>query len=309
MAKRAVLLLAGPTAVGKTEIGIEIAELLNGEIVSADARQVYQSLDIGTAKPTLEQRQRARHHLIDICTPAEQYSAARFLADAQAAIADIHSRGKTAIVVGGTGLYFKVLTDGLFEAPPISDETKVAVDALAAGGNEALITFLQSRDPVTLDRIDRRNTARLRRAAEFHMETGASLAETWRQSPRNSLPYRWFNVVVARPRPELYERAQERVDAMLRSGWLGEVQGLMKKCDFALPAFDAVGYRELEAVVLNKVTLEEGRYGIVERTRQYIKRQLTWFRHQGQWRAVGVEPDVSSKIASGFAAFAENKSA
>ena len=107
----------------------------------------------------------------------------------------------------------------------------------------------------------------------------------------------------------MHERAERRIDAMLRSGWLGEVQGLREKYDFALPAFNAVGYRELEAVVLNKVTLEEGRYRIVERTRQYMKRQFTWFRHQGQWQAFDVEPGVSAKIALGFAAFAENKSA
>lgn len=305
-----VLLLAGATAVGKTAIALEIAERIGGEIVSADARQIYRYLDIGTAKPTASEQRRIRHHLIDICEPDDRYSAARFRDDAHAAIRGIHTRGKHALVVGGTGLYFKAIAEGLFEAPDTGPEVRAEVDRLVEHrGLEGLRSYLADSDPATLAEIDPGNPARLRRAVEFHLQTGMSLVEARRATTPNPLPYRWMMIQLTRPREELRTRIEARVDEMLAKGWQDEVRQLRTKFDFRLPAFNAVGYRELEAVENNKVTPETGRKRIVERTRQYAKRQLTWFRNQGGWRPLAVKDGLSAKIALGLEKNADDKSA
>jgi tRNA dimethylallyltransferase len=301
-ARPAVLLLAGPTAAGKTATAIDLALELDGEIISADARQVYRHLDIGTAKPTAEQLAAIPHHVIDICEPEERYSAARFLNDAGAALADIHARGKQAIVTGGTGLYFRALREGLFPAPDIAPETRDEVDVMwAAGGRDALTRYLNQQDPRTLDAIDQRNPARLRRAVEFHLQTGRSLEESRRADPGRGLDYGFFAVALAVPRPQLYERITHRVDHLLAAGWLEETRSLAERYDFDWPAFNAVGYRELYSVVQHKVTLSDAREQIIQRTRNYAKRQLTWFTRQGQWLWISAGSGVTSKIALALA--------
>jgi tRNA dimethylallyltransferase len=306
----AVLLLAGPTAVGKTEIALQLASLLNAEIVSADARQLYKYLDIGSAKPTRAQQEAVPHHLIDICEPEEAYSAARFAADATAAIADIHRRGRQAIVAGGTGLYLKALQEGLFEAPEVTPETRDQVDSMVqSAGNRELVSYLKQHDPQTLAGLDRQNEARLRRAVEFHLQTHESLVESQQSGLTLGADFRFLSVFLARPRLQVYARVEDRVDQMLQAGWLEEVRNLLERFEFSLPAFNAVGYHELESVVRQDVTLDDARTRIVQRTRRYVKRQLTWFTHQGQWIWMSVENGVTVKIASAFGDFTENKSA
>jgi tRNA dimethylallyltransferase len=308
----AVLLLGGPTGVGKTRVALELAALLNGGIVSCDARQVYCGLDIGTAKPTPAERRQVPHHLVDICAPSERYSAARFARDARAAIAEIHRRGLCPLVVGGTGLYFRALAEGLFSAPETSDVVRRAVDQLyAAEGKTGLIAYLDRHDRPTLEGVDRANPARLRRAVEYHMETGGSLARdrTRRSGEGRTVAFRCYRVALVRPREQLDRMLEARLEAMLAAGWLEEAAGLAKRYDFSLPAFDAVGYRELYAVVQHRLTLEDARPAILLRTRRYAKRQSTWFRHQCGFEQVPAGNEVTVKIASGFTRFAENKSA
>ncbi len=295
---------------GKTAVALDLANHLNAEVVSADARQVYRGLNIGTAKPTLAERARVTHHLIDLVDPPERYSAARFLADAEAALRGIMEKGRRAMVVGGTGLYFKALREGLFEAPETAPEVRERVDRLVeAGGREALAAYLERHDPGTLAQLDPANTARLRRAVEFHLMTDESLAARRLTTPGRKSPFRYFPVVLVRPREELYARIERRVEDMLQAGWVDEVRGLSESWDFSQPAFEAVGYRDLYDVVRERVSMTNAAQRIITKTRQYAKRQLTWFSHQGDWLWVSPENDVTLKIASGLLSFAENKSA
>ena len=305
-----VLLLAGPTGVGKSAVAMELAARWGAEIVSADARQLYRGLDIGTAKPTAEDRQLVPHHLLDLLDPSERYSAARFLADAQTALCGIQERGRRAIVVGGTGLYLKALREGLFEAPETSPEVREQVDEMyARDGKAGLAEYLRQADPATLAALDVSNPARLRRAVEYHLMTAESLHAARSARPGSDSPFTFYPVILSRPRAELYSRIEDRIARMLSLGWLEEVRTLSDSWDFGLPAFDAVGYRELYDVVLKRVTFDSAVAEIVRKTRRYAKRQMTWFSHQGAWIPVSLENDVTSKISSGLEVFAENKSA
>jgi tRNA dimethylallyltransferase len=305
-----VLILAGPTGVGKSALAQRLAEEWNAEIVSADARQVYRELDVGTAKPSKADRARVPHHLIDTCSPGERYSAAQFVRDARAALTDIAGRGRRSIVVGGTGLYLKALREGLFEAPEISPETRDrAEQLLERHGKEGLKSYLSSHDPETLAAIDDENTARLRRAVEFHLQTDESLELVRRESVSKETAGAFYPVVLVRPRAQLYDIIELRTDTMLRAGWLEEVEDLARRWTFDEPAFDAVGYRELYRVGREEITLSDARQSIIARTRRYAKRQLTWFSHQGTWVWMSPEKEVTAKITSGLVHFAENKSA
>lgn len=308
--KPAVLLLGGPTGAGKTAVAMELAPLLDAEIVSADARQVYRYLDIGTAKPTSDERARVAHHLLDLCLPDERYSAARFARDAKVALREIHGRGRRAIVTGGTGLYFRALTAGLFEAPETTKRTRDWVSELyGEEGIQGLRAYLALHDPATLSAIDTDNPARMRRAVEYHRQNGSSLAldrERFVSAPGD---YRWYPLALTHPRAALEKRLAARLARMLECGWLGEVADLASRYDFSLPAFDAVGYRELYAVNKQELNILEAQERILLRTRQYAKRQVTWFRHQGAFSEVPAQTGVTAKIALGFRRFAENKSA
>jgi tRNA dimethylallyltransferase len=305
-----VLLLAGPTGVGKSDVALQLAESWSAEIVSADARQVYRGLDVGTAKPTSAQRSTIPHHLIDLLDPDERYSAARFCADARKALREIRSRGRRALVVGGTGLYFKALTEGIFKAPETSPEVREQVDQLLqAGGKAALVDYLSRFDPETLVAIDSANPARLRRAVEFHLLTQESLVAARQEPLEPNADFDFYPVVLVRPRAELYKRIEDRVHAMMAAGFLEEVESLAKRWDFSQPAFDSVGYRELYGVVKQALRLEDAVQETIRRSRQYAKRQTTWFSHQGRWIWMSPENGVTLKITSGLAAFAENKNA
>ena len=305
-----MLILAGPTGSGKSDLALELATLWQAEIVSADARQVYRGLDIGTAKPSLAQQRLVPHHLLDILNPDSRYSAARFRLDATSALEGIMRRGRRAIVVGGTGLYLKALREGLFDAPETSPEVREQVDEiLNRGGRSSLVEYLAKFDPHTLASLDLLNQARLRRAVEYHLMTQESMALAREACPQPDSAYSYYAVVLLRSRAELYERIAVRTQDMLAAGWLEEVRALTERWDISLPAFDAVGYRELYDVINQRISLEEAKSRITARTRHYAKRQTTWFSHQGQWVWMSPDAGVTSKITSGLAAFAENKSA
>ena len=212
--------------------------------------------------------------------------------------------------MGGTGLYLKALREGLFEAPEISPETRDrAEQILERHGREGLQAYLGSHDPETLSAIDSDNTARLRRAVEFHLQTDESLEVVRRESLSKEPSGTFYPVVLVRPRTQLYDTIELRTDAILTSGWLEEVSTLAQRWSFNEPAFDAVGYRELYRVVREEIALFDARKTIITRTRRYAKRQLTWFSHQGTWIWMSLEKGVTAKITSGLVHFAENKSA
>lgn len=278
--KTGIVTIVGPTGVGKTSVAVLIAERLGGEIVSADARQVYRGMDIGTTKPMPEERRRARHHLIDVIDPSETYDAARFAADAEKAIADIIERGAEPIVAGGTGFYIASLFEGFFDGPERDDEIRAKLSTRAREeGTRTLHTELARIDPEMAARLHPNDTARVVRALEVYESSGKTLSE-WQASGRRRPAYlaNYFGLV--RPRTELYARIDSRVDSMMKKGLLGEIRRLKEegKLERSMPAASAVGYRELLAFIDGEYeTQKEATEAIKRSTRHYAKRQLTWF--------------------------------
>jgi|SRR5579859_7413865 len=280
--------LVGPTAVGKSAVAHELAHRWKAEIVSADSMQVYRGMDIGTAKPTPGERALVPHHLIDVCEVSDVFDAKQFVELAVKAIAEIHSRGRTALVVGGTGMYVRALRHGLFEGPSRNEELRVRLEALTA---PQLFEELQRVDPQTAERIDRHNPRRLVRALEVFHQTGKPISELqkeWIDSDpkKEAAPI----VCLNRTREELHARIEQRIDEQIAAGWVGEVRRLMALGLEKNPtALQAAGYRELVAHVNGELTLAKAVTLIKTRTRQLAKRQLTWFRRepQLQWLEIG----------------------
>lgn len=265
------LFVAGPTAVGKSEVALRLAEALNGEIISVDSMQVYRGLDIGTAKPTPEERRRVPHHLIDLLDPSQTFDAVQFVQRASAAIEEIKSRQRLPILCGGTGLYFKALLEGLGDSPASDPELRAHLETLPL---KALLAELQQRDSATFERIDRQNPRRVIRAVEVIRLTGKPFSE--QRGRRPVKPVMFF--VLQRDRADLHARINQRVDEMFARGLVQETQRAL-----ASPAArQALGYRQVIEHLEGKRNLDETIALVKLRTRQYAKRQLTWFRHQAQ---------------------------
>lgn len=275
---RQPVVILGPTAVGKSELGLALAERWDGEIVSADALQAYRGLDIGTAKPTAEERRRVPHHLLDFLDPAERYSAGQFAALARQAIGEIEARGAVPLVVGGSGLYLRALLEGLAPIPPIPAAVRRRVEArLADEGLEPLRRELERVDPTAAAQIPAGDSQRTMRALEVAESTGRPLSSWWREA--GEPPVAADVVGLTLPRALLYDRVAGRVRRMLEQGWDVEVERLLQ-CGVSpsCPAFQAIGYRELARHVCGEQTLEEAVEATIRRTRHYAKRQMTWFR-------------------------------
>jgi tRNA dimethylallyltransferase len=301
------LFLVGPTAVGKSAVALELAQQLKAEIVSADSMQVYRGMDIGTAKPTPKERALVPHHLIDVCEVTDGFDAKQFVELASKAIADIHRRGRLALVVGGTGLYVRALRHGLFEGPPRNAELRARLEAMTA---PELFAELQRVDSQTASRIDRHNPRRLVRALEVFHETGEPISELqkeWKSPHLNPLPQKGERRVpshrnggegqgeeaafcLSRDRADLVARIERRIDGQIAAGWVEEVRRLLTLGLEKNPAaMQAAGYRELVAHVRGKLPLDEAVALIKTRTRQLAKRQLTWFRREPQVDWVEIE--------------------
>ena len=285
------LILTGPTACGKTALALDLAERLGAEIVALDSMTVYRGMDIGTAKPSPEERQRVRHHLIDALDPWESATVAWWLEQAESACRDITARGSRPLFVGGTPFYLKALLHGLFPGPP-ADETlrRTLEEEAARDGNAALHAKLAAVDPKTAARLHPNDTRRVVRALEVHHLTGKPISawqQTWdtpafADSPASAPPPAKIPAVVLElPREVLYDRVNRRVGAMLDAGWLGEVKRLRTlPHPLSREARQALGYREmLEHLDGNGTTWDETVELIRTHTRQFAKRQLTWFRH------------------------------
>jgi tRNA dimethylallyltransferase len=297
--------LVGPTAVGKSAVALGLARQIDCEIVSADSMQVYRGVDIGTAKPTAGERAVAPHHLIDVCEFSDVFDAKRFVELASKAIADIHSRGKLALVVGGTGLYVRALRHGLFEGPSRNEELRARLETMTAS---ELFEELQRLDPQTARRIDRHNPRRLVRALEVFHETGKPISELQQEWAKAEIPRPIrqaqgrqarddsLGICLDRERDDLHARIERRVDQQIAAGWVGEVQRLMRLGLEKNPtALQAAGYRELAAHVRGELPLDKAVALIKTRTRQLAKRQLTWFRREPQlhWIEIGREEQPS----------------
>ena len=278
--KSRLLCLLGPTAVGKTEIAIQLAQRLNAEIVSVDSRQIYRQMDIGTAKPTVEEQQAARHHLIDCVDISQPFSVADYQSLADAAIADIHNRGKRVLLVGGAGLYFRAIVDGLFEGPGANPALRKRLEAEAAqNGVDTLHKRLQTCDPESADRIHPNNLVRVIRALEVYELTGTPMSELQQQWHPEKQRYPFIAFGLTMPRALLYRRIEQRVDVMLANGLIAEVESLLAagyaRDSVALQSF---GYRELIAYLDGNCTYLEAISQLKQNTRRFAKRQLTWFR-------------------------------
>jgi tRNA dimethylallyltransferase len=291
------IFLVGPTAVGKSAVALELATRLEVEIVSADSMQVYRGMDIGTAKPTAEERALIRHHLIDVCEVGDAFDAKQFVEQASQAIADIHSRRKLALVVGGTGLYVRALRHGLFEGPSRNEELRAWLEAMTA---PELFKELQRLDPQTASRIDRHNPRRLVRALEVFHEMGKPISELQKEWVKTEIPRQArddsLGIGLARERADLHTRIEKRIDQQIAAGWVEEVRRLRGLgLDKNPSAMQAAGYRELAAHVRGEMSLGDAVALIKTRTRQLAKRQLTWFRREPQlhWLEIGREEQAS----------------
>lgn len=286
--------LAGPTAIGKSAAALALAERIEGEIVSADSMQVYRGLDIGSAKPTPDEQSRIRHHLIDICELSESFDAAQFAAQAGEAIEEIQSRGRTPIVCGGTGLYFKALMAGLGDAPTSSPELRAELEATPL---DALCSELERKDPECFATIDRRNPRRVVRAIEVIRLTGKPFSQQradWSAGVGSDL------FVMRREADDLRRRINDRVDEMFRAGLVAETERLLT---LGLAdnknAMQAIGYRQVVEYLEGRLTLAETVELVKSRTRKFARRQMTWFRNQASPRWIDVAPDAGpTAIAS-----------
>ena len=270
--------IVGPTAVGKTEIAIQLAERLEGEIVSADSRLFYRGMDIGTAKPTLEERLRVPHYLIDVADPRATWSLALFQKAASEAIAGIQARGHLPLLVGGTGQYVHAVTHGW--TPPVTSPDAYLRAELEAEveskGYQALHEELQKLDPAAAEKIDPRNVRRTVRALEVIRLTGKKFSEQRRQA---ASPYRLLTIGLSRPRPEIYARVDARIESMFAAGLLDEVQRLLNSgCSPDLPSMSAIGYRECVSVLAGRMDVEEAKTEMRRLTRIFVRRQANWFK-------------------------------
>jgi tRNA dimethylallyltransferase len=291
------IFIAGPTAVGKSEIALLIAEKIGGEIISADSMQVYRGLDIGTAKPSPAERASAPQHLIDVCELTENFDAAQFIRLAQKAVEGIQSRNKTPIFCGGTGLYFKAFLSGLGEAPATNPELRAELEAASF---EALLHELRERDLAAYEKIDKQNPRRVIRAVEVIRLTGEKFSEQraeWKSEARSHRAENFF--CFTRQPADLHARINARVDAMFARGLVDEARELLKHgLAENKTAMQAIGYRQVVEHLRGERPLAETIELVKSRTRQFAKRQLTWFRRHGNCEWLELQPgDPPEKLA------------
>ncbi len=290
--------IVGPTGVGKTGVAMEVAERIGAEIVGADSVQVYRGMDIGTGKVTAEERARVPHHLIDVADPDDDLHARAYQRLADAAIADVLARGRRVLVVGGTGLYVRVLLHGVFPAPEPDPEVRARYERQAeAEGLPALHDRLKLVDPALAARVHPRDKVRVIRALEVYDLTGVPLSQHQEEHAFSSARYRALVLGLRREREALYRRIDGRVDAMLAQGFEAEVQALLDRgYGRDLKAMGAIGYAHLAAALAGETTREEAVHRLKRDTRRYAKRQLTWFtREPGlSWVDAPFDPDALS---------------
>ena len=263
---------------GKTELAIQLAERLNGEIVSADSRLFYRGMDIGTAKPTRAEQMRVPHHLIDVANPDEILSLAVFQQKVREVIADIHQRGKNPFLVGGTGQYIRAVTEG-WSPPAVKADERLRAELeklKEAKGEPWLHDKLRNLDPVAAERIDARNYRRTIRALEVVLTTGRRFSN---QRGQGESAYRLITIGLTRPRAELYERVDQRIESMFTNGFLDEVKGLLDRgYSPTLPTMSAIGYRECIRVINGELSEEQAKVEIRRATRVFVRRQANWFK-------------------------------
>lgn len=278
--KPIVYVIGGPTASGKSKLAVELAKKINGEIVSADSMQIYKDMNIGTAKISKAEMQGIKHYMIDFVSPDESYSVSSFKQDAEKAIEEIIQKGKTPIVVGGTGLYIDSLIYGIeFQEEKIDIEYREKLNKIAeTEGLEKLYNEAVRIDPDAMQKISKNDKKRIIRVLEIYHKTGKTKTKQEKESRRNEVKYNYKVFAITMDREKLYKRIEKRVDQMIEEGLIKEVQDIVKKYDKFPTAMQGLGYKETIEFLKGKITKEEMIEKIKKETRHYAKRQLTWFR-------------------------------
>jgi tRNA dimethylallyltransferase len=290
MSQLPLLVIVGPTAVGKTALSLRLAHDFSIEILSADSRQIYRRCDIGTAKPSPQELAKVPHHFVDVVDPDEILTLAQFQEQAFALIDDIHRRGKLPTLVGGSGQWVKAVTEGwgIPRVPP-DYELRARLEAQAnAEGVDALHGQLAAIDPEAAQKIDARNLRRVIRALEVYQKTGVPISTHQKKSPP---PYRVLQIGLTMPRTMLYERVDQRIDLMMERGLLAEVEGLAAAgFDWAMPAMMGLGYKQIGLYLQGEISLDEAVALIKKETRRFVRQQYNWFRLRDErifWLDVG----------------------
>ncbi len=297
---RPLVAIVGPTAVGKSKLALYLAQALDGEIVSADSRQVYRYMDIGTAKPSLEERARVRHHLIDIVDPGQDFNVALYLDMAYPVLEEIEQRGKVALLVGGSGLYVKALVEG-WQVPQVAPDPELR-RCLEAKEPGALRRELQQIDPLAAERIDPRNLRRIIRAIEVYRRSGVPFSQF---QTKKSPPFGVIVVGLTTERGDLYRRIDSRVDAMIEQGLVEEVRGLLNRgYGLSLPSMSSLGYKHIGIFLEGKLELTTAIQRIKYETHRFARHQYAWFRLKDEtihWYDVREDfEDRVRKLVEGF---------
>ena len=278
--KPIVYVIGGPTASGKSKLAVELAKKVNGEIISADSMQIYKEMNIGTAKVNKEEMQGVQHYLVDFVSPDERYSVSNFKKDAERTIEEILAKGKTPIVVGGTGLYIDSLIYGIeFQNEEVDLEYREKLNKIAdEEGLENLYKKAQEIDPEAMKKISINDKKRIIRVLEIYHKTGKTKTEQELQSRKNEVKYEYKVFAITMDREKLYERIEQRVDSMIEQGLIEEVKQILNKYHTFPTAMQGLGYKEVVEYLEGSCTKEEMIEKIKKETRHYAKRQLTWFR-------------------------------
>jgi len=295
--KKAIVLL-GPTGVGKTAVSILLAKIRQSEIISADSMQIYKYMDIGTAKPSFEERQTVKHHMIDAAEPWQSYSAGEYIDNVEPLIQNLHKSQKIPIIVGGTGLYIRAMTRGMFKGPSADWDLRNELIQKEESGEVSLYDYLRQLDPVATSKIMPTDTRRIIRALEVCLKSKNTMTEL-QQSFTQPLPYEFIKIGLTRDRKELCEMIQERVDKMIAKGLVDEVERVFRMIErhskispsqvfsnshplslCPLPSLQAIGYKEIAKHLYGGISLEEAIRLIKKRSKAYAKRQITWFKKE-----------------------------
>jgi len=302
--KPKIVVIVGPTASGKSAVALELARHVGAEIINADSIQVYKYMDIGTAKPSPEERKLVRHHLIDILYPDEEFSAALFREEARQTIAEVSTRRKKAMVVGGTGLYIKALTSGLIRGGEVDPAIRSRLQSEAqGGGRERIYRRLKEVDPITAARLHPHDTYRIIRALEVYERTGRPISALRQRHLFQEESYQALKIGLMPERADLYQRIDERVDEMIRQGLREEVLHLLEMGYApALKAMQCLGYKQIVAHIQGEYDLAEATRRIKRDTKRYAKRQITWFKADAQihWAVYTKDRDAVVRMIEGF---------